>query len=61
MAKSEKRRRPKRVPKDEILRVRVNRRMYDAFEEMADQRSESISLVVREALGDYIIKKKPNT
>ena len=43
--------------KDVEIKARVTRAMRNEIESLADQRGETISLVVREAIGEYLTKK----
>jgi predicted transcriptional regulator len=41
-------------PKDEVVRARISREMKKKFEELAQQRGEAESVIVREALVTYL-------
>jgi predicted DNA-binding protein len=44
--------------KDVEIKARVTRKMRAQVESLADQKGETISLVVREAIGEYLEKRK---
>jgi predicted transcriptional regulator len=44
--------------KDVEIKARVTRAMRKEIESIADQRGETISLVVREAISEYLTRKK---
>ena len=47
-----------RKSKDVEIKARVTRAMRNEIEAIADQKGETMSLVVREAIGEYLAKKK---
>jgi hypothetical protein len=44
--------------KDVEIKARVTRAMRAAIKSLADQRGETISLIVREAIREYLAKSK---
>lgn len=46
-------------PKDVEIKARITRRMRADLEAIADKRQESLSLIVREAAGEYLAKHRP--
>jgi hypothetical protein len=46
--------------KDVEIKARVTRKMRAQVESLADQKGEAVSLVVREALAEYLAKRNPN-
>jgi hypothetical protein len=46
--------------KDVEIKARVTRKMRAEVESLADQKGEAVSLVVREALAEYLAKRNPN-
>jgi predicted DNA-binding protein len=47
-----------RKSKDVEIKARVTRKMRSEIESLADQRGETISLIVREAIAEYLNNKK---
>lgn len=49
----------KKKNKDVEVKSRVTRTMREDVEKIAADRGETMSLVVREAIGEYLAKRKP--
>ena len=48
-------------PKDVEVKARVSKKTRRALERIAEKKEESLSVVVREALGEYLAKRQlPN-
>jgi hypothetical protein len=47
-----------RKNKEVDIRARVTRKMRSEVESLAYQRGEAVSLIVREAIGEYLTKRK---
>jgi predicted DNA-binding protein len=47
-----------RKNKDVEIQARVTRKMRSEIASLADQRGETISLIVREAIREYLAKKR---
>ena len=53
-----KKRARKKTPKDVEIKARVTGAMRDTLEKLAEDRGESLSLIVREAIAEYLARKK---
>ena len=47
--------------KDVDIKARVTRKMRSEMESLADQRGEAVSLILREAIAEYLAKRKKKT
>lgn len=44
--------------KDEILKIRITEKLKEEAKEFADEKGESLAVIVREALREYMAKNK---
>jgi hypothetical protein len=53
-----KKKKRKKKNKEVEIKARVTRQMRAEVESLADQRGEAASLIIREALAEYLAKRK---